>query len=229
MQRLLRGRRRAAEVREDFLPRKLAKYLPRSIELCRQEYEEIVVRRQGSVTELIRDHYDADVTLDPGSPAARYKRNLLEAVFGRVRAVTSAAGVPALVVVIPSPIDVCDGYDVKVDSALYPEYTRSRLSDEAAAAARRPGLPVVDLFEPFHASGADRLYYHHGNDHWNATGQDLAAQQVAERILALRWPECAVQGARAGAHPLAQVAGSPLASQTTPDPSRMARTAPKAP
>ena len=187
VERLLRGPRRAAEVREELLPLRLAKYLPRSIELCRREYEEIVVRGQDSVTELLRDHYDADVSLNPGSPAARYKRALLEAVLGRIDGVTASAGVPALILVIPSPIDVCDGYDVKVDPALFPEYAAKHLSEEAAAAAQRQGLPVVDLFETFFAAGADGLYYHHGNDHWNAAGQDLAASLVADRVVAEGW------------------------------------------
>jgi hypothetical protein len=45
----------------------------------------------------------------------------------------------------------------------------------------------VDLFAPFREAGADRMYYRHGNDHWNAPGQDLAARLVAERVLAERW------------------------------------------
>jgi SGNH hydrolase-like domain, acetyltransferase AlgX len=187
LRRLLRGRRRAAEVREQQLPQKLARYIPRSIELCRQEYEAVVVRRQSEVTTLLVDHYDADVSLQPESPAAAYKLRLFEALLGRIRAATAAAGIPALVLVIPSPIDVCPGYDVRVDPAAFPEYEPSRLSGEAASAARRQGLPVVDLFGPFRKAGADGLYYRHGNDHWNAQGQDLAARLVAERVLAEGW------------------------------------------
>jgi hypothetical protein len=74
-----------------------------------------------------------------------------------------------------------------VDKAAFPQYEPSRLSAEAAAAARRQGLPVVDLFGPFREAGADGLYYRHGNDHWNAAGQDLAAQLVAERVLREGW------------------------------------------
>jgi SGNH hydrolase-like domain, acetyltransferase AlgX len=76
---------------------------------------------------------------------------------------------------------------VRVDRAAFPEYEPSRLSAEAAAAGRRQGLPVVDLFGPFLEAGADRLYYTHGNDHWNAAGQDLAARLVAERVVSEGW------------------------------------------
>jgi hypothetical protein len=74
-----------------------------------------------------------------------------------------------------------------VDTKVYPEYDRRRLSREAAGAAQRAGLPVLDLFDPFRQAGADRLYYRHGDDHWNAAGQDLAARLVAERIVAEGW------------------------------------------
>jgi lysophospholipase L1-like esterase len=187
IERLLRGRRRAAEVREQQLPEKLARYIPKSIELCRLEYEAVVVRGLKEVTGLLEDHYDADVSLSPASPAARYKRQLFEAVLGRIRAATLAAGVPALVLVIPSPIDVCPSYDVHVDRAAFPEYEPSRLSAVAADAAQRQGLAVVDLYGPFRDAGADRLYYTHGNDHWNAEGQDLAARLVAERVVRQGW------------------------------------------
>lgn len=187
LQRLFRGPRRAAEVRAQRLPEKLAAYLPKSIELCRREYQEVVVDGSPEVTSLLEDHYDADVSLSPDSDAARYKRALLEAVLGRIRAATGAAGIPALVLVIPSALDACETYDVKVDTAAFPEYVPSRLSVEAAQAARRQGLPVVELFEAFREAGADRLYYRHGNDHWNAQGQDLAARLAAERVLAEGW------------------------------------------
>jgi hypothetical protein len=187
LERLLRGRRRAAIVREQQLPEKLARYIPKSIELCRREYEAVVVRRQTEVTGVLVDHYDADVSLRPASPAAIHKRQLFEKVLGRIRAATRAARIPALVLVIPSPIDACLNYDVRIDRAAYPEYEPSRLSAEAAGAARRQELDVLDLFGPFREAGADRLYYTHGNDHWNAQGQDLAARLVTDRILAEGW------------------------------------------
>ena len=187
VQRLLRGRRRAAEVRAERLPEKLAAYLPKSLALCRVEYEHAVVRGLREVASVLVDHYDADLSLDPGSPAAHYKQALLEALLGRIHAVAGAAGIPALILVIPSPIDACENYDVKVDRAVYGQYEASRLSAAAAGAARRQGLPVVDLFVPFREAGADGLYYRHGNDHWNEEGQDLAARVVSEKVLAEGW------------------------------------------
>ncbi len=89
--------------------------------------------------------------------------------------------------VIPSPIDVCERYDIQVDRARFPEYEPTRLSNEAASAARAAGLPVVELFSAFREAGADRLYYRAGEDHWNAAGEDLAARIVSEWLMRAGW------------------------------------------
>ena len=166
----------------------LARHLERSLEMCRREYEEAVVERNPVVSRFYKDHYDADVAFFPASTAAAYKRRLLEAILREVRATADAAGVRVLVLVVPSPIDVCDDYEIQVDVRQYPEYERGRLTGEAVAAARRAGLDALDLFDPFRRVGARDLYYRPpGEDHWNAAGQDLAARLVSERVMAEGW------------------------------------------
>jgi hypothetical protein len=183
-----RTRRLTAEDREERRQVALRRYLETSEGLCRREYEELVVKGTAVVSEFVRDHYDADVSFFPRSDAAAYKRRLLEAVLRRVRATAAAEGVKLLVLVVPSPIDVCDGYEIRVDPRQYPEYDRRRLTAEAAGAARRAGLEVLDLFDPFASAGARDLYYRPpGEDHWNAAGQDLAARLVSERIVTEGW------------------------------------------
>jgi len=162
-------------------------YVARSLAMCKDDYRRVVVQGERAVEEIFRDPYDADVALAPGSPAAVHKTGLLEAVLGGWRQAGEAARVPVLVVVVPPAIDVCDAFDVEVDRAAYPEYDPARLSLTAAEAARRQGLPLLELFAPFRAAGADRLYNRHDDDHWNAGGQDLAARLAAERILAEGW------------------------------------------
>jgi hypothetical protein len=189
---ILRGLRRLRnahrrEAAASRLPRKLATYVTRSLEMCEGEYRRIVVQGERAVDDVFRDHYDADVALRPGSPAAAHKVDLLEGLLGRWRQAAEAAGVPVLVVVVPPAIDVCDAFDVKVDRAAHPHYDPSRLSRTAAEAARRRGLAVVELYEPFRAAGADGLYQRYDDDHWNARGQDLAAQLAVQRILAEGW------------------------------------------
>ncbi len=187
IKRLFRGPRLAAAAREAKLPQKLAVYLGKAMKGCLTEYEDVVQRRSPVVTNIFEDHYDADVSFTPLAPSAQHKRALLAAMLGRIREATSAAGIPALVMVVPAAIDVCADYDVRVDKAAFTEYAPDRLSTEAESAARQRGLPVINLFRPFQEADADRLYYRHGNDHWNADGQDLAARLVARRIVAEGW------------------------------------------
>jgi lysophospholipase L1-like esterase len=182
-----RAHRLTPAAREEQRRAAMADYLRSSLELCRREYDEIVEGPHREIGDLFKDHYDADVSFLPESDSAVYKRALMEAVLRELRATALREGVPVLVLVIPSPIDVCEQCEIPVDTEAYPAYDRRRLSREAASAAERAGLPVLDLFEAFQEAGADTLYYRHGEDHWNAAGQDLAARLVAERIVAEGW------------------------------------------
>jgi hypothetical protein len=184
LRRLRNAHRRAGASAE--LEQQLARYVGRSLEMCAEDYRRIVVQGERGVDSVFRDPYDADVALLPDSPAAAYKRNLLEAVLGGWQNTAAAARVPILAVVVPPAID-CDAFDVKVDRAAYPTYDPARLSRVAAEAARRQGLPVLELREAFRATGAEGLYQHREDDHWNSRGQDLAARLVAERLLAEGW------------------------------------------
>jgi SGNH hydrolase-like domain, acetyltransferase AlgX len=182
-----RAHRLTPEARAEQRRAAMADYLRSSVELCRREYEEVVAKRNPEISDLVKDHYDADVSFHPGSAAAVYKRALMEAVLRELRATALREGVPVLVLVVPSPIDICEACEIPVDTKAYPAYDRRRLSSEAAAAAHRAGLGVLDLFDAFRREGPDALYYRHGEDHWNAAGQDLAARLVAERIVAEGW------------------------------------------
>jgi hypothetical protein len=184
LKRLRNAHRRAGASAE--LEEQLARYVPRSLEMCEEDYRRVVVQGERAVDSVFRDPYDADVALLPDSPAAAYKRELLEAVLGQWRRAAGAAHVPVLVVVVPPAID-CDAFDVKVDRAAYPRYDPSRLSRTATESAGRQGLPVLELRDAFLAAGAASLYHRRDDDHWNARGQDLAARLVAERLVAEGW------------------------------------------
>ncbi len=182
-----RPRRLTPEARDEQRRAAMADYLRASVEMCRWEYDEVVLKGNPLISDLVKDHYDADVSFFPDSEAATYKRALLEGVLREVRATSAREDVPVLLLVVPSPVDICEACEIPVEPRQYPAYDRRRLNAEAAGAARRAGLPVLDLFEPFREAGADGLYYRHGEDHWNAAGQDLAARLVSDRIMAEGW------------------------------------------
>ncbi len=169
-----------------FRPEEQA-HTPEAYRLLRErEYNELVVDGDNIVRSLQEDTYDADVALDPNGPSATYKVRLLQALLAQVGATAREAGVPVVVLVIPSPIDVCDGYSIQVDPERHPVYRRDTLTTLMTQAARDAGLPHLNLYETFRANSPDDLYFRHGDDHWNTLGQHLAARTMAEFISAMQ-------------------------------------------
>jgi hypothetical protein len=148
------------------------------------EYEEFVVQRNDVVHELLSDPYNADVTLLPESDSARYKVRMMAAVMKQMGTLADAHRIPLLFVFIPHAIDATEAHaSGAIDVARYPEYRRSRATDELVSIAQRLGRAHVDLFAPFRARGADALYFQDVDDHWNDAGQAYAAEVVADAIV----------------------------------------------
>ena len=89
-----------------------------------------------------------------------------------------------MLVNIPSPIDACEGYDIRVDRARYPGYERRRISRIIDSLAARHDIRRLDLWEPFRANDACALYDRGGDFHWKANGQALAARLLADSLTA---------------------------------------------
>jgi hypothetical protein len=165
---------------------------PSFVEACREqvseEYRHHVRMGRREVDALFGDPYNAQVALEPDGEPARYKKELMAGVLGRIAGQARRAGVPLLLVVIPSPIDVCDRHDLgTVDARRYPGYRRDGLTDAVAAITGDLGVPCVDLFAPFRGPGAEDLFLRGHDDHWNDAGQALAARVVAGVIEAGGW------------------------------------------
>ena len=154
------------------------------------------------VSNLLRDTPDVDIATAPKSESARAKVALMKLVLGAVRDTAARAGVPLLLLVVPSPIDACEVYPLgQVDPARFPEYRRQRVSSLLAEMARELGIPSLDLFPEFRRNDSCGLFFP-ADAHWNNAGQKLAAKLTAEAI------------ARAGLlEPVATVEGS---GQRTP-------------
>lgn len=150
-----------------------------------REYRGFVVRRDDVVTNTHVDYYSADVSLTPSSESARYKVALMQAVLRRIRDVAAASGTPLAFIFIPHPADVTDQYDWgKVDRIRFPEYNGRNQTAPLEEIARTLGVPYVSLYETFRATDANALYFHGGDDHWNAAGQQMAADIMADYLLA---------------------------------------------
>jgi lysophospholipase L1-like esterase len=139
-----------------------------------------------TVLDLLGDSYDIDVSATPDAPSARYKVALMDRLLGAIEADMRQRGVPLVLLIIPSPVDACEGYDIHVDSATYPKYERQRISATIDSLAARHGIRRVNLWAPFRAAagGACTLYYRGGDLHWKENGQALAVRIVADSLRA---------------------------------------------
>ena len=130
------------------------------------------------VQNLFWDHSDADVRLTPNCEAARYKVELMSAVCRRIEELVKAGGGTLVFMIIPAAADVMDDYDRDVVSTDdFPGYRRTNLVAALEAAVGDTQAPHLSLFEPFREDGGD-LYHRGGDTHWNAEGQELAAEDM---------------------------------------------------
>jgi lysophospholipase L1-like esterase len=156
----------------------------RDLERSRAEYRSYVIDGNNDVADAFQDHDDSDLRVEPEADGSRHKRKMMAQVLRRIRDTASRQGVPVVVLLIPAALDVCETFDGRrVDPAKYPAYRRSAITDAMAEAAAAAGLPCVDLFPVFREGDANRLYLHETDDHWNAAGQDLAAERMAAYLL----------------------------------------------
>lgn len=154
---------------------------------CRQEWHEYAVEEDYVVRTRMIGHYDADVSLDPESDSARFKVRLMDGVLGRIAARAREHRVPLLLMIVPSPVDAVEGYDLgQIDARRHPAYRRTTLTDAVSTAAARLGIPTVNLMKTFQTHDASTLYFHAGDNHWNDAGQALAAQTVANAVVSQR-------------------------------------------
>jgi len=149
------------------------------LQLAQQEYSEFVEQRDDVVHSLFDDYYDADVAIRPEQPSAQFKKRLMEQVLARVRDDCARRGVRLLALVVPSSVDLCPGYGIHVDPARYPSWSPTALTDAYTTILAELALPFLDLTPAFRAAGAESLYMGRGDFHWNAAGQELAAQSTA--------------------------------------------------
>ena len=155
------------------------------LEEAQREYQSNVVDRDPVVRNIFMDHYSADVSLRPNSESAQYKVRLLGAVMKELQGVAAAANVPLVFLFIPHPFDVAETYDDfgRVDAARFPNYDRRNQIRPLEEIAVREGWAYVSLFDAFRERDANELYFHGGDDHWNAEGQRLAAELVAKHLM----------------------------------------------
>ena len=158
-------------------------YLNDCLYRAKADYKEFIEDGNNAVSNLMDDFYDADIALEPESVSAKYKIKLMAAVIGHLKKIAANQKIPLLLVIIPSPVDVCPHFPYQVNTNNYPLYKRSSLTDILAHIAKDQGIPYLNLFPVFGAGTNDDYYFRAGDDHWNDAGQALAAKFTAEKVL----------------------------------------------
>ena len=186
--------------------------LEETLQAVDSEYRAYVEEGNNEVTNIFCGRYDADVALMPGAPSARYKVALAEAVLAEIKRNVESRGATFVLLIIPSPVDVCDRYEVRVDRAKFPQYAPSHLTDVFEGIARRQGIRHLNLYAPFRARDACGLYFAHRDDHWNDEGQRVAAELTARLLRSM--PRALI--ARAESAPASFATRGPGLSHPTP-------------
>ena len=150
---------------------------------AQKEYENFVLESDNQVHNLFLDGYDIDISTAPQAGSSRLKAALMEGIIDRIQRIAAKQSIPLIFLIIPSPIDVLDRWDVSVDAARFPEYRRSALTEGVERIVNERNFYYLNLFEPFRTHQPENLYYHGLDDHWNARGQRLAATLTVDYIL----------------------------------------------
>ncbi len=153
------------------------------LEESKKEYVEFVLKADNEIKQIRSDHIDADICLEPKSESAIYKAKLMEKVLLRMKQIVESRNVPLILLIIPSPVDVVEDYDITVNEELYPDYNPRNLSNRVVECAENAGIPHLNLFDGFSKNNPSSLYFRHGDNHWNANGQELAAELTEKFIL----------------------------------------------
>ena len=148
------------------------------------EYRQYVIEGDNAVHPLLRNPYDADLSLTPTSESARYKIAMMEQIMRRMGDTAAKNNAALVFLLIPSLLDAADKHEIaEVDPVKYPEYKRSALTDILEQICQRNGFRAVNLFGPFWARRADDLYFR-VDGHWKREGQAYAAELVSEFVIA---------------------------------------------
>ncbi len=143
------------------------------------EYVQAVKEGDRTVHNLFNDGFDADIAVQPSSPSARYKAELMRDFLQLAKQRLTKAGVPFAVMIVPAPMDACENYDWSADRAAFPAYDRRALTRIATEAARDAGMHVINLFDILATKDCNAYFFHHGDAHWSDLGQATAAAEVA--------------------------------------------------
>lgn len=165
---------------------KASRYVARSVELRRAEYEDFVLLKDDEVKNLFGDGYDADISANADPDAALYKKRLMEQTILRIKQTVDARRIPLILLVIPCSIDVCPNYEVSVDKKFFKQYDPTALTNAVQEIAIKHNIEYLNLYDAFRANDPCSLHFKYPDGHWNDRGQQLAASLMSQLFVSHR-------------------------------------------
>jgi lysophospholipase L1-like esterase len=148
-----------------------------------EEYENylngVEKRRSGN------DHYDLDIALDPGSASSALKIRLMKGILRGIMARVSEGDRRLLFVIQPSVKDISTNAELNYRTLrkTFDSYHRRNLVDAVEGILRDEGASFVSLYDAYVTEDRTPHYFVLDNNHWNDSGQKLAADLVSDYIL----------------------------------------------
>jgi len=147
---------------------------------------EIYAKDQPRQLSHFKDYYDIDIATRPESESAQTKIALMEKVLEAANSYCVKKKIKLLVVVQPSALDLTlRPHDLGYQDLTrrYENYKPTNLSDPLKMICAKHHLNCVHLIDSYKKNEPDTLY--RDDDHWNAKGQQIAAEETLRKILLL--------------------------------------------
>ena len=147
---------------------------------------EIYAKDQPRQLSHFKDYYDIDIATRPESESAQTKIALMEKVLEAANSYCVKKKIKLLVVVQPSALDLTLrphelGYQDLAQK--YKSYSPTNLTNPLKMICEKHHLNCVHLIDSYKKNEPDTLY--RDDDHWNAKGQQIAAEETLRKILLL--------------------------------------------
>ncbi len=151
----------------------------RLIEAEMEAYSDLSLPRQRD------DHYDLDIALDSDRESSRLKLLLMERILREIFLESSAPhGAPVVFLIQPSVKDISTNAELNFQQlrSLSDTYDRRNLTGSLEAFLKELDASYLNLFDAFVTDGPTPYYFVLDDNHWNDSGQALAAKLMADHI-----------------------------------------------
>jgi len=129
------------------------------------------------------DHYDIDVATDPLNISSITKIKLLTALLGEAKNICAQNNTKLLIIIEPAVFDLSQNHLFGIKNLeTYENYKPDNLSRAIESACQANQLLNINLYPIFKESEPEKLYFKINDDHWNDTGQKLAAKVTSDYI-----------------------------------------------